>query len=92
MTTEVKVNIDAPKLADFSCYEDYKNNVELWNLTTDHPKKKRGSLLVLGIPNSHPQLGENIQKRLFAKIRPETIAAREDRLTKILEFLDENLA
>ena len=90
--TEVRVTVDAPKLIDFTCYQDYRDNVVLWDATTDHPKKKRGSLLVLGIPNSHPQLGENIQKRLFAKIRPETIAAREDGLTKILEFLDENLA
>ena len=91
MTTEVKVNIDAPKLADFSCYEDYKNNVELWNLTTDHPKKKRGVLLCQGIKNSHPDFGENIQKRLFQKHKPTELAERENGVDLILKFLDDEI-
>ena len=89
--TETKVNIDAPKLSDFSCYEDYKNNVTLWNLTTDHPAKKKGVLLCQGIKNSHPEFGENIQKRLFQKYSPTALAAREDGVDVILAFLDNEI-
>ena len=88
---EVKVTMDAPKLADFDCFEDYKDNCVLWQLTTDHPPKKQGPLLAAGIKNSHTTFGEGLQKRLFQKHKPASLAAREDGVTAILDFLENEL-
>ncbi len=86
--TEVRVTTEAPKLSDFSLYSDYKDNVVLWDMITDIPKTKRGAIILAGIKNSHPHFGENIQRQLFQKYRPEEIGAAEDSVQKILDFLD----
>ncbi len=89
--TEVKVTVDPPKLVDFDCFEDYKDNCILWQLTTDHPKKKQGPLLAAGIKNSHDTFGEGLQKRLFQKYKPLTLANRDDGVDIILQFLEKEL-
>ncbi len=85
---EVRITTDAPKLSDFSLYSDYKDNVVLWDMITDIPKTKRGAIILAGIKNSHPNFGENIQRQLLQKYRPEEIGAAEDSVAKILDFLD----
>ena len=89
--TEVKITQEAPKLSDYSLYSDYKDNVTLWNIITDIPKSKRGALLLIGIKNTHESFGDNIQRQLFQKHRPETIAAAENGVDLILEFLDAHI-
>ena len=89
--TEVKITQEAPKLSDYSLYSDYKDNVTLWNIITDIPKSKRGALLLIGIKNTHESFGDNIQRQLFQKHRPETIATAENGVNLILEFLDTHI-
>ena len=86
--SEIRVTTEAPKLSDYSLYSDYKDNVTLWDMITDIPKTKRGAILLAGIKNTHEHFGENIQRQLFQKYRPEEIGAAEDSVQKILEFLD----
>ena len=88
---ELKVTTEAPKLSDYSLYTDYKDNVTLWNMITDIPKAKRAAFLLLGIKNEHPHFGDNIQRRLFQKHRPETIANADDGVDKIIDFLDTHI-
>ncbi len=88
---EVKITQEAPKLSDYSLYSDYKDNVTLWNIITDIPKSKRGGLLLAGIKNSHEHFGENIQRQLFQKHRPEVIAEDENAVQLILSFLDNHI-
>ena len=85
---EVRVTTEAPKLSDYSLYSDYKDNVALWNMITDIPKAKRGAILLAGIKNDHPHFGDNIQRQLLQKYRPEEIGSAENSVDKILEFLD----
>jgi len=89
--SEVKITQDAPKLSDYVLYSDYKDNVTLWNMITDLPKAKRGAFLLIGIKNEHPHFGDNIQRQLLQKYRPEEIASQEDGVTKILQFLDAHI-
>ena len=89
--TELKVTTDAPRLSDYSLYSDYKDNVNLWDMITDLPKLKRGAFLLIGIKNEHPHFGDNIQRQLLQKYRPEEIASAEDGVNKILDFLDSHI-
>ena len=88
---EVKVTTEAPKLSDFTLYSDYKDNVILWDMITDIPKTKRGALLLAGIKNEHSSFGDNIQRQLFQKYRPTEIAANENSVNLIIEFLDSHI-
>ena len=89
--TEVKVTTEAPKLSDYTLYSDYKDNVILWDIITDIPKAKRGALLLAGIKNEHATFGDNIQRQLFQKYRPTEIAANENSVNLIIEFLDSHI-
>ncbi len=88
---EVKITQEAPKLSDYTLYSDYKDNVTLWNIITDIPKAKRGGLLLAGIKNTHESFGDNIQRQLFQKYRPEAIAEDENAVQLILSFLDTHI-
>ncbi len=88
---EIKVTTDAPKLSDYTLYSDYKDNVILWDIITDIPKAKRGALLLAGIKNEHATFGDNIQRQLFQKYRPTEIAANEESVKLILDFLDSHI-
>ena len=85
---ELRVGVDAPKLNDYESYEQFREVVEMWDLTSDHPPRKRGSLLALALPNKSSVFGNSIQTSLFKKIKPATLAAAEDGVKQILEFLD----
>ncbi len=85
---EVRVTTEAPKLADFTLYSDYKDNVILWDMITDIPKTKRGAILLAGIKNTHSEFGDNIQRQLLQRYRPAELGAAEDSVDKILDFLD----
>ena len=89
--TELKVTAEAPKLSDYTLYADYKDNVTLWSMITDIPKTKRGAFLLAGIKNEHPHFGDNIQRQLFQKHRPEEIGQAEDGVEKIIAFLDNHI-
>ena len=88
MTESLKVGVDAPKLTDFICYEDYKDVVTLWEGTTDHPKAKRGALLALALSNTSETFGDNIQKSLFQECRPQTLMNDLNGVEKVITFLD----
>ncbi len=89
--TEVKNTQEAPKLSDYSLDSDYKDNVKLWNIITDIPKSKRGALLLIGIKNTHKHIGDNIQRQLFQKHRPEVIEEDENDVQLISNFLDNHI-
>ena len=88
---ELRVGVDAPKLNDYESYDQFREVVEMWDLTTDHPPKKRGSLLALALPNKSETFGNSIQTSLFKKIKPSVLATAEDGVQQILGFLDELL-
>ena len=88
---ELRVGVDAPKLNDYESYDQFREVVEMWDLTTDHPPKKRGSLLALALPNKSETFGNSIQTSLFKKIKPSVLATAEDGVQQILDFLDELL-
>lgn len=88
---ELRVGVDAPKLNDYESYEQFREVVEMWDLTSDHAPKKRGSLLALALPNKSKQFGDSIQTSLFKKIKPAVLAQAENGVTQILEFLDDLL-
>ena len=88
---ELRVGVEAPKLNDYESYEQFREVVEMWDLTSDHAPKKRGSLLALALPNKSKVFGDSIQTSLFKKIKPATLAAADDGVTQILAFLDDLL-
>ena len=85
---ELKIGLEVPKMADFDNYECYKDMVELWKATTDHPKNKLGAYLVTGIPNNHKVFGKNLQESILLKIRPATLATDPTSIDKVIEYLD----
>ena len=90
--TELKIGLEIPRLNDFDSYDAYKDVVELWKVTTDHPKKKLGAYLVTGLPNKSKTFGNNIQEGLFAKHRPTELANDESGIDKVLAYLDSILS
>ena len=90
--TELKIGLEIPRLNDFDSYDAYKDVVELWKVTTDHPKKKLGAYLVTGLPNKSKTFGNNIQEGLFAKHRPSELANDEGGIDKVLAYLDSILS
>ena len=92
MTGELKIGLEIPRLNDFESYDAYKDVVDLWKVTTDHPKKKLGAYLVTGLPNKSKIFGDSIQEGLFAKHRPATLANDENGIEKVLSYLDSILS
>ncbi len=90
--TELKIGLEIPRLNDFDSYDAYKDVVELWKVTTDHPKKKLGAYLVTGLPNKSKTFGDAIQEGLFAKHRPAELANDESGIDKVLSYLDSILS
>ena len=90
--TELKIGLEIPRLNDFDSYDAYKDVVELWKVTTDHPKKKLGAYLVTGLPNKSKTFGNNIQEGLFAKHRPSELANDESGYDKVIKYLDSILS
>ncbi len=85
---ELKIGLEIPRLNDFDSYDTYKDVVDLWKVTTDHPKRKLGAYLVTGLPNKSKVFGDNIQEGLFAKHRPAELANDDTGIDKVLNYLD----
>ena len=65
MGESCKIGADPPDLNKFSNYEDFKNNVLLWEGFTDYKKARMGAMLAYSIPNESITFGDHIQKDLF---------------------------
>ena len=86
--SELKIGLEIPRLNDYESYDTYKDVVDLWKVTTDHPKRKLGAYLVTGLPNKSKVFGDNIQEGLFAKHRPAELANDDTGIDKVLNYLD----
>ena len=90
--TELKIGLEIPRLNDYDSYDAYKDVVELWKVTTDHPKKKLRAYLVTGLPNKSKTFGDAIQEGLFAKHRPAELANDDSGIDKVMNYLDSILS
>ena len=88
MGENVKIGADPPDLNKFSNYEDYKNNVLLWEGFTDYKKPKMGAMLAYALPNQSITFGDHIQKDLFDVIPVTSLLNDEEGVKRVIEFLD----
>ena len=58
----VKIGADPPDLNKFEHYEDYKNNILLWQGFCDIKKEKMGPMLAYALANKSMTFGDNVQK------------------------------
>ena len=89
--TSARIGADPPNLNSFKQYEDFKNNVKLWQGFTDFKKSKQGAMLAFAIPNESNVFGDMIQTDLFSVHSVDTLLDDEEGVTKVLSFLDELL-
>ena len=91
MGENVKVGCDPPNLNNFSNYEDFKNNVLLWEGFSDYKKPKMGAMLAYAIPNTSITFGDHIQKDLFDVIPVSTLLNDVEGVQKVMNFLDTHI-
>ena len=88
MSESCKIGADPPDLNKFSSYEDYKNNVLLWEGFCDFKKHKMGAMLAYALPNTSITFGDHIQKDLFDVIPVSSLLNDEEGVSKVIDFLD----
>ena len=84
----MKVGADPPVLNNFSNYEDFKNNILLWEGFADYKKHKMGAILAYALPNESLTFGDHIQKDLFNVIPVSSLLNDEEGVSKVIAFLD----
>ena len=84
----MKIGADPPDLNKYSNYEDYKNNVLLWEGFTDYKKPKMGAMLAYALPNESITFGDHIQKDLFDVIPVSSLLNDEEGVKRVIDFLD----
>ena len=89
-TVEIKISEPAPKLTDFEIYEEYKQCIELWSLTTDASKKKLGLILAGSLPDKHPVFGKKIKIQCLQEVTLAVLQTEEG-YDKVVEWMDKRL-
>ena len=56
----VRINMQPPDLNKFASYEDFKDRIDLWKLTTDIDAKRMGLVLANSLPDISKRYGNNI--------------------------------
>ena len=85
-----KCNVSPPELNKFSCYSDYRDRVEAWQLTTDLKPTKLGLILALSLPDESKLFGNKLATSLFRK-HPANTLNTANGIGKVIEWLDEKL-
>ena len=86
----MRCNMQPPNLNNFKCYEDFRDRVTLWKLTTDQKSTKLGLILANALPDISKKFGDNIATSLLKKHKAETLYA-ENGLQIVLDYLDAKL-
>ena len=63
----VRINMQPPDLNKFASYEDFKDRIDLWKLTTDIDAKRMGLVLANSLPDISKRFGNNIATALLKK-------------------------
>ena len=87
---EIKITEPAPRLTDFDVYDEYKQCVKLWALTTDASKRKLGLILAGSLPDKHPVFGKKIKIQCLNELTIEVIQT-EQGYDKVIEWMDKRL-
>ena len=85
-----KLNVTPPSLNEAKTYESYKKELKMWAAVTEVDKKKQGNLIALSLPNEG-KFGNNLKERVMERLSVSDLSC-DDGLTKLVKFLDEELA
>ena len=86
----MRCNMPPPKLNTYSCYDDFRKEVKLWQMTCDQRPEKLGPLLAVALPNVSKKYGNKIKTAVLKKYDPEELHTRGG-FDLVLKFLDEKL-
>ena len=86
----VRINMQPPDLNKFASYEDFKDRIDLWKLTTDIDAKRMGLVLANSLPDISKRYGNNIATALLKK-HPAADLFVDGGLQKVIGFLDNKL-
>ena len=88
--SSMKCNMQPPDLNNFSCYEDFKDRVMLWKITTDHKPIKLGPLLANALPDVSKLFGNKLATSLLKKHSATELYVTNG-LDLVIKYLDEKL-
>ena len=86
----MRCNMQPPNLNNFKCYEDFKDRVELWKLTTEMKEIKLGLILANALPDTSKMFGNNIATSLLKKHSAASLHIIGG-LKIVMDYLDERL-
>ena len=86
----MRCNMQPPNLNNFKCYEDFKDRVELWKLTTEMKEIKLGLILANALPDTSKSFGNNIATSLLKKHSAASLHVIGG-LKIVMDYLDERL-
>ena len=89
-TSYAKSNEKPPNLNNFDCYEDYRDRVEAWEMTTEIKPIKMGLTLAQSLPDVSKRFGDKIATSLFKKHKARELHTVGG-LQLVYAFLDEKL-
>ena len=84
----MKIGADPPDLNKYDSYEDFRNNVLLWQGFSDFKKNQMGAMLAYALPNKSLVHGDLIQKDLFCVHPVEDLLDDENGVKVVIKFLD----
>ena len=78
-----------PDLKDSKSYEIFKKELQIWEITTEVPKEKRGAVIAAKLPNDS-KLKKDLKDKFFESV-DIAVLATEDGLDLVRQFLDKEL-
>ena len=84
----MRIGADPPDLNKFDNYEDWRNNVLLWQGFTDYRPERMGAMLAYQLPNKSLAHGDLIQKDLFCVIPVSELLNDTNGVDRVIKFLD----